>query len=59
MDQPLVRPQGSVQAPQPLRSFHIGFMSSWTPGGPEPLFLGSVESKKQGRIMWGDRQTSV
>lgn len=56
MDQPLVRPQGSAQAPQPLRSFHIGFVSSWTPRGPEPLLLGSVESNKQSNV---GRQTDL
>lgn len=57
MDQPLVRPQGSAQVPQPLRSFHIGFMSSWTLGGPEPLFLGSVE--QQARQNNVGRQTDL
>lgn len=42
-----------LQVSQPLMLFQSGPVSSWAPGGPEPLFLGSVESNKKGRVvMW-------
>lgn len=58
MDQPLINPRALLRDPQPLMSFHLGFIVSGAPGGLEPLFLGSIEGNRKGRIIkW--RQTRV